>query len=150
MKQMPYEMHPNIKIECDKLLIYTEGNSYKFYGARKHLNGMVEVRYGRIGNYGATIIYTENEADRKISEKLLKGYDYIDGKTSYTPPDPIEKVADYNILAKIKILLDRLRSEGTNPAKQMFVKGIYDKYNDTGEISGEDMLVMNDYWKNLK
>ena len=55
----------------------TEGNSNKYWEVTKRKDGNYLASWGRIGTIGQTKIYSKYDIDKKIDEKLKKGYEEV-------------------------------------------------------------------------
>lgn len=58
----------------DVNLICTEGSSNKYYNFHDNGNGTFTATYGRIGSTKQKVTYSARMWDRKLKEKLKKGY----------------------------------------------------------------------------
>ena len=57
-----------------RLIMVTANNNNKFYEMKEQANGTFTVLYGRVGTNGTLAEYPIREWDKKLNEKLSKGY----------------------------------------------------------------------------
>lgn len=142
-----YDIDPKI------ILVNQNGPHNKYYTMNvDNINSKLNVQYGRIGNAPQAKTYSKSLWNKKLREKLNKGYHIAyNAKVPYAGS---KETYDVAILNKIDKLYDRLDKYNSEYGHVFSVFELWKKevlkfknnYTTTGIIEPETMKLMNKYW----
>lgn len=100
--------HTDIKL----LMVAEDKNSNKFYNMHDNGNGTFTVTWGRVGTDGKDTVYDIYDWDKKLNEKLKKGYKDVTGNTAKV--SKYTEVSDQEINRLLNAFLENSRQYVSN------------------------------------
>ena len=121
-----------------KLIMVTEANNNKFYNMHDNNDGTFTVIYGRVGTDGSQITYSISEWDKKLNEKLKKGYKDVTDHTAKI--SSYAEVSDQEINKLLNAFLEHSRQ---------FVSSFTNSTTISNEAADEAQQHINNLAKNI-